>query len=557
MKISPVLALGAVLVTFMLGSCASRMAIKAGQDLISMDRYTEDLIRLSSDDFQGRKPGTPGGEMTVRYLVERFQQLGLEPGNGTSYLLDVPLVSIVPDTQATLMIAGGGTSRELAFGDDFLGQSAGLVGEVVFDSVELVFVGYGAVAPEYDWDDYADVDVDGKFVVILRGDPGFATNDTTRFRGTARTSHAFFASKYRRAGEHGARGAFVIIDPKLSSSQSNWFRFKRRGMRSRIQLEPDDESAPGLELDGYLNLGTGRSILAQAGWDYDSLVTAAAQPGFRPFSLGLHVSGSIRTTTRRFTSHNVMARLTGSKRPDEWVIYTAHWDHEGMDTTLVGDQIYNGAADNATGTASILSLAEVFAGLAQRPERSILFIGFTAEESGLLGSRYYVNNPVYPLTKTATVINIDMLIPLGRTRDIIIIGHGKSELDKYVARAAKRLGMVIQPDPWPDQNFYFRSDHINFARRGVPALYLETGMDHVVYGQDSTLARFKTFMEERYHHVTDEFDASWDLAGIRDYLCIAFDVGYAISNQSKFPNWYKDDEFRPVRDAALEAARSK
>ncbi|MCH7858866.1 MAG: M28 family peptidase [Candidatus Marinimicrobia bacterium] len=557
MKKSLVLLLCAVLTSFMLGNCASRLAIKAGQDVISMDRYTEDLVTLASDEFQGRKPGTPGGAMTVRYLVERFERLGLEPGNGRSYLQEVPLMAIIPDTQATLIITGAGVFRELAYGDDFLGQPGGYNEEVRFDSTELVFVGYGVVAPEYDWDDYADVNVDGKLVVILRGDPGFATGDTTRFRGTSRTSHAFFASKYRQAGEHGARGAFVIIDPKLSSNQSNWTRFKRRGTRSRTKLEPDGEDTPGLEVEGYLNLSTGRSILALAGLDYDSLVTAAAQPGFRSVPLGLRVSGSIRTTIRHFTSHNVMARLTGTKRPDEWVIYTAHWDHEGMDSTLAGDQIYNGAADNATGTASILSLAEVFAGLDQPPERSILFMGFTAEESGLLGSRYYVNHPVYPLIKTVTVINIDMLVPLGQTHDIIIIGHGKSVLDKYVARAAKRLGMVVQPDLWPERNFYFRSDHINFAREGVPALNMTPGMDHVVYGQDSTLARFDDFIKEKYHQVSDEFDASWDLAGIRDYLRIAFDVGYTISNQTRFPNWYRGDEFRPIRDAAMDAAGSK
>ncbi len=286
-------------------------------------------------------------------------------------------------------------------------------------------------------------------------------------------------------------------------------------------------------------------------------MTAAAQPGFRPIPLGLHVSGYVRTTIRQFTSHNVMARLTGSERPDEWVLYTAHWDHEGLDTTLAGDQIYNGAADNATGTASILALAEVFAGLDRPPQRSILFMGFTAEESGLLGSRYYVNHPVYPLIKTATVINIDMLVPLGQTRDIIIIGHGKSELDKVVARAARRIGLVVQPDLWPEENYYLRSDHINFAREGVPALSMTPGMDHVVSGQDSTLARFDEFMRETYHHVSDEFDASWNLAGIRDYLRIAFDVGYTISNQARFPNWYRGDDFRPIRDAAMEAARSK
>lgn len=543
---------GVLLVIALLSGCATRRVIRAGQSLMTMDQFETDLITLSSDEFQGRKPGTPGGEMTTAYLVRRFQELGLEPGNGQSYLQEVPLVSTTPDLQSALKISGMETTRDLEFGNDFVGRTS--VDRVVFDSAELVFVGFGAVAPEYDWDDYRDIDVAGKLVIILRNDPGYASGDTTLFNGTGNSPHSLFTAKYRQAGEHGALGALVIIDPGLVSGSSNWRQFRRRGIRPGVQLDLDDEDVQLLEMDGYLNLGTGRSLLKQAGLDYDSLVTAAAQPGFKGIPLGLYATGLVSVAIHHFVSYNVLGRLAGSQRPDETVIYTAHWDHDGIDTTLVGDQIHNGASDNATGLASILTLAESFARLEQRPDRSMLFMAVTAEESGLLGSRYYVNHPIYPLTKTAAVINIDMLIPIGRTWDVIIVGYGKSELETYVTRAARRLGMEAVPDPQPEQNFYLRSDHINFARAGVPALDLSLGIDSRAHGVDWGRARVKEFLDSTYHTIEDEFDPAWDLSGIRDYLHIVFDVGYTIGHQTGYPNWYPGDAFRSVRDAAMEEA---
>jgi len=536
----------------LVSGCIAPRALRTGQTALVQEQLARDIATLASDAFEGRLPGTPAGAMTVEYIEERFRQLGLEPGNDGSYRQETPLISVVPDTQSHLVVQGGGEPLRLRFGPDFVARSGGYEEDISFENTELVFVGYGAVAPEWDWNDYAGVDVEGNLVIILRGDPGFVRDDTLHFTGRKATSHALFGAKYRCAGERGAAGALVIVDPALSNSRATWLGFKRRATRPHTVLAPNGDATPRPGVDGYLHLSAGRQILALAGLDYDSLVVAAAKPGFKPFALHLRATGVVQSTIRRFSSPNVLACLPGAQRPDEFIIYTAHWDHLGKDTTLTGDQIFNGAADNATGTASILNLAEAFSRLDRRPDRSVMFMGFTAEESGLHGSRFYVENPAVPLTQTVAVINIDMLVSYGRSRDIIIIGNGRSELDEYVQRAAKRLDMTVSPDRQPEEGFYLRSDHINFARKGVPALSLDPGMDHVEHGPAWGLEQNRRFMRESYHQVSDEFDESWDLAGIMDYLRILFDIGYTLSNEEKFPNWHRDEEFRAIRDGMMQ-----
>lgn len=548
---------GFALTTLALVGCAAhRAVITDAQDRLSADRLAADIATLASDEFEGRRPGTSGGEKTIAFLKQRFRELGLEPGNGDSYVQDVPLVKVTIDTSSLMVVKSNGAEQRLRFGRDFAASYSPMREKFSLENAELVFVGYGAADTTYGWDDYAEIDVEGEVVVILWNDPGFIGEDTTFFWGRRSTRSASTQTKYRVAAEHGVAGALVIVDTAMSTPTNNWERLSRRMVRPRTSLLPEEADTSRSVMNGYLEVNAGRALLTQAGYSYDSLLVAATKRGFKPFSLGFS-STTLQKHINPFTSCNVLGILPGSKRPDEVVIYTAHWDHLGRDTTREGDQIYNGAADNATGVASILSFAETFSSLEKRPERSLLFVALTAEESGLLGSRYYVEHPVYHLTKTAAVINIDMPLAFGKSRDVVVIGYGRSQLDDYAERAAERLGMYVQPDPWPERNFYNRSDHINFARKGVPSMFLWPGVDHVIYGQDSTMNRFQQYMDETYHTPGEEFDDTWDLAGIMDYLQILFDIGYTISNQRRFPNWYKGDEFRPVREAAVKAARNQ
>ena len=541
----------------LIGCAAHRAVITDAQDRLSVDRLTADITTLASDEFEGRRPGTPGGKKTIAFLKQRFRELGLEPGNGDSYLQEVPLIKDTPDTNAKLLVASDGEARELAFGKDILIRSGKLLELAALSESELVFVGFGIVAPEFGWDDYQGVDMQGKTAVILNNDPGYATGDTALFRGKGRTKYASSTHKFEEAARHGVAGAFVIYDTTLFASRRTWQRLKAGGVRPRIRLAPEGQVRPATVMEGYLNTDAAGGILAQAGLEYDSLLTVAVLPKFKSIPLDLLVSGTLQSEIERFPSFNVIGLLPGTERPDEVVIYTAHWDHAGRDTTREGDQIYNGAVDNASGTAALLTLAELFTGLEKRPERSILFTAVTAEESGLLGSRYYTEHPLYPMTKTAAVINVDILLPFGKTRDVIVIGLGKSQLDDYIKVAARRIGLSVQADMWPQEGFYYRSDHINFARKGIPSSLITTGVDNVANGQEWGLAQFDNYLKKTYHTPSDEYDDSWDIAGAVDVLRVLFDVGYTISNQRRFPNWYEGDEFRPVREAAVKAARNQ
>lgn len=548
--------LGFALALLVLSGCAvRRMVLTNAQNRLPMDQFVEDIIVLSSDEFEGRSPGTPGGIKAVTYIERRFKELGLEPGNGDSYRQEVPLMRVGIDTNSSMVVQSNGVKQNLRFGYDFTASYTPIIPEVALENSDLVFIGYGAVDPEYSWDDYSGIDVEGKIVIILWNDPGFMSGDTSFFMGKENTRSASTRTKYREATEHGAAGALVIVDTTLSTPRTTFEGLSRSLLRSRVSLQPDEPDTSLSTFTGYLNLDAARSLLAQAGYSYDSVLVAATKREFEPFSLGL----SSITMLKRidyFTSYNVMGLSPGSRHPDEFVIYTAHWDHLGMDTTREGDQIFNGAADNAAGVASIIAVGDILNGLDKRPRRSVLFIALTAEESGLLGSRYYAENPVFPLTRTTAVFNVDMPLPFGKSRDVVIIGSGQSELDDYVAQAAEHLDLYAQPDPWPERNYYYRSDQVNFARQGVPAIFLWPGVDNVAVGQDSILSRFDQFMGETYHSPEDEYKDSWDLAGIEDYLKVLVDVGYTVSNKSRFPEWSEDSEFKAIREAAMIETRN-
>jgi Zn-dependent M28 family amino/carboxypeptidase len=377
------------------------------------------------------------------------------------------------------------------------------------------------------------------------------------FNGSRNTNYGYFHIKYGTAQSRGASGAIVIIDSSLSNSSYTWVQRLNFAAAGQTSLASDEPDTSEQFLTAMINLEKGKELVALAGYNYDSLKVEAYSRDFNAFDLGLVISGDYSIDHSVFSSYNVLGLLPGSKNPDEVIIYTAHWDHMGIGDHLDGDQIFNGAADNATGTSAILNLARAFKALPEQPERSLLFMGFTAEEMGLLGSRYYSENPAIHLGKSVAAINIDMLLFTGETSNLVIFGLGKSELDDYARRAAKKLGMTIRGDLWPEENIYFRSDHINLASKGLPALFMDIGVDSRSHGEDWGMASFNAFLEEKYHQVTDEYSDTLDIGGILQYLQVTFDIGLTLANSKKFPNWSKDDDFHPIRDASREEAKSQ
>ncbi len=507
---------------------------------------------LAADSMEGRAPASAGEEKTIRYLVGQFRQLGLKSGSGENYLQPVPLVSLTPDRRMRLAIQGRGTTTTLAYGQDFVAFTSRIAERTALENSELVFAGYGIVAPEYDWNDFAGSDVKGKTIVVLVNDPGFATGDTTLFHGRTMTYYGRWTYKYEEAARQGAAG--VLIVHETAPAGYPWEVVTGSWAGGRFLLETP-ENASRAAVEGWITSDAARRIFRQASLDYDSLKAKAAQRGFKAVPLGLKASVTVRNTLRRSSSNNVLAVLPGTARADEYVIYLAHWDHLGRDTTRTGDQIFNGAVDNATGTAGLLVLAKAFKALPRPPQRSILFLAVTAEEQGLLGSQYYGTHPVVPLAKTVAAINMDGLNVLGPMRDITVIGFGNSDLDRYVVDAAQAQRRTVRPDPEPEKGFYYRSDHFSLAKVGVPALDPDAGIDHVRYGESWTRRQRDDYTANRYHKPADEYDPNWDLTGAVDDLRLLFRVGYRLANESTFPNWTPGTEFRAKRDSMMAGAR--
>lgn len=512
--------------------------------------YRNDLKTLSSDEFQGRRPGTPGGKMTQEYLINSFKSMGLEPGNNGSYLQEVKLFSRISTASGVKAVNLKGDTLKIEWKTQILPRVNGVDTTISIIDKELVFVGYGGESEKFNWHDYDDIDVEGKIVVMLRNHAGFASKDSSVLNDPSNKRLGYTFIKYNTAESHGAFGAIMILDSALAGNKSRWKGWAEVSSWGRNSLYDGKVDSSTLKLSLTLSLEIGKQFMALAGYDYDSLVVAAYSPGFKSFDLGITLSGEFKRKERIYISNNILGLIRGTKRPDEVVIYTAHWDGFGIYKGTEEDSIYNGAADNATGTASILSLARAFMAQPVPPKRSILFMGFTAEEMGLLGSKYYVDNPVFPLGETVALINTDMLTFVGETNDLIIYGRGKSDLDKYAESAVKNLGLRIQDDPWPEQGHYYSSDHIIFAQKGLPSMSMHNGIDSREHGMEWGMEIHKAFIDSDYHKVTDEYSEDLNLDGIMQYLQVVFDIGYTLANSTEFPNWNKDDEFRPIRDAS-------
>lgn len=516
---------------------------------------------LASDEFEGRAPGSVGEDSTVAYLTRHFKQLGLQPGNPDgSFVQKVPMFGYTPTPKAT--ITANGKNIALNFPDDYVALTRRYVDNVEVNNSDIVFVGYGVVAPEYGWDDYKGLDVKGKTIVMLVSDPPVPDPknpdqlDSTMFGGKAMTYYGRWTYKYEIAAEKGAAAAIIIHETGpagypyevISGSHS----------REGFEIITPDKNMNRAEVEAWITEPKARELFTALGRNFDDLKAAAKKKDFKPVPLKATASFNIKNELREVQSQNVIAKLEGSdpKLKDEYVIYTAHWDHLGKDPSLEGDQIYNGALDNATGTAGLLELAKAFNQMETKPKRSILFLAVTAEEKGLLGSKYYASSPLYPLEKTLAVINMDVLNAYGPTEDIVVVGFGNSTLEDVLAQEAKSQNRRIVPEATPEKGSFYRSDHFEFAKQGVPALYASSGVVARNQPADYVKQWKERYTANDYHKLTDEVSNDWNLEGAVEDLQLFLRVGYRVANTAKFPEWKEGTEFKAKREETLSRAPS-
>lgn len=523
---------------------------------ITAEDFSQHVQTLAADDFGGRGPGTDGERKTVDYLVEQFKRIGLKPGNGDSYTQSVPMISMTADPAATIAITTPKGTTTLNQGVEMVVGSRNGDSQVIVNGSPIIFVGYGVDAPEASWNDYAGMDFTGKTVVMLVNDPGFHAGDAELFNGKRMTYYGRWTYKFEEAARKGAAAAFVVHDD--AGAGYGWDVVRNSWTGEQHDLPSSVDPAPRLPLEGWLTGDAARALFATQGLDYDAQVAAANRKGFTPVALDATLSASVKSTSHTGESSNVLAMLPGSEKPDEVVIYMAHWDHLGTaDKAPEGhgeDRIYNGAIDNATGVAGILEIAEAFASQSPPPKRSILFIPVTLEESGLLGSKYYVANPVIPLEKTVAVVNLDAMSVVGQTSDVSVIGLGNSKLEDVLENLARAQNRTLIAESAPEKGFFYRSDHFNFAKAGVPALYAKSGATHRTRGAEFGESIAQDYITKRYHSPADEFDPNWDLAGVVEDIEVLYGVGKELSGNETWPNWREGNEFRGRRDEMMAAA---
>jgi Zn-dependent M28 family amino/carboxypeptidase len=525
---------------------------------IDHNAILERIRILSSDEFEGRAPGSRGEELTVQYLEEEFKKLGLQPGNpdGT-FIQQVPLVGITGAEAQPFTVAGGGQKRTFKYRDEVVAFSQHVTDRVQIQNSDLVFVGYGVTAPEYNWDDFKDVDVKGKTIVVLVNDPQVpdpkdpSRLDDSLFNGRAMTYYGRWTYKYEEAARRGAAGVFIVHETEPAGYP---YPVVQGFLGERFDLVAEDKNMGRAAIQGWFSLETTRELFKMAGQDFDALKKQALTREFRPVPLNLQASMALTQKMRTLDSRNVVAKLQGSdpQLRDEYVVYTAHWDHLGMgEPDETGDRIFSGALDNASGVASLLEIARGFTQIQPQPKRSILFLMVTAEEQGLLGSQYYATRPLYPLEKTLANINVDGVNQWGRTRDIIVVGKGASELDDYLRAAAAEQNRVLEPDPESEKGFYYRSDHFNFAKVGVPALYIDSGVDFIDKPEGYGQQKRAEYTSRDYHSQSDTIKPDWDLTGAAEDARLLLAVGYRVANADRFPEWTDGNEFKARRDEMM------
>jgi Zn-dependent M28 family amino/carboxypeptidase len=514
---------------------------------------------LSSDKFEGRGPATNGEEKTVNYIVEEFKKVGLEQGNiNGTFIQAVPLIGITANSDMTLTFRKEGKQRSLKLKDDFVAWTKHVTDSVELKNSDVVFVGYGIKAPEYDWDDYKAVDVRDKTLIMLVGDPPIPDpEDSTKldpniFGGRAMTYYGRWTYKYEVAAELGAAGVIIVHETGPAGYP---FSVVQGNIGEQFDLVAPDKNLGRVKVEAWIPLEQAHALFKMSGRDYDTLKKNAASRKFKPVEFGVTASIRINNKFRAINSHNVLGKLEGSDPTlkNEYVIYTAHWDHFGIGEEIDGDNIYHGAIDNATGIGGMIEIARAFQNHPKPPKRSILFLAVTAEEQGLLGSKYYADNPIYPLAKTLAIINIDSLNVAGKTSDVVIVGLGNSDLDDFATQVAADQGRVIKPDPMPEKGSFYRSDHFPFAKQGVPALSSSDGIDYVGKPEGYGLKIREEYISKHYHKPSDIVRPDWDMSGAVQQLQYYWMVGYRVAQVEKYPEWKPGTEFKKKRQASLQA----
>ena len=509
------------------------------------EKYKKHVVTLASDEFEGRAPGTAGGEKTKNYIASHFESLGLSSFGG-SYLMPVNLTGInlnVDESYFNLSV--NGEMLDLNYRKDVVYGTTRQIEEVAFDDSDLIFVGYGVNAPEYDWNDYK-VDVKGKTVVMLINDPGFELKGA-EFNGKAMTYYGRWTYKFEEAARQGAAGVLIIHETAPASYP--WGVVENGWSGEQLNLTFADRNLNRSALEGWITLETAEQLFAELGTSYDEMKSLALTKDFQPVSMeGMKLSSKMVNSIRTSDSHNVVGYVEGSEAPEEFVLIMGHWDHMGVDTSLEGDQIYNGAVDNATGTAAVMHMAETFS--KRKPKRSVAFIGLTAEESGLLGSAYLVENAPFEYRNVIGGLNLDAFPAIGKSKDITIIGYGASELEAVLDKHASVQGKYLAPDKSPEAGFFYRSDHINFAKKGIPMIYADPGIDLVDGGIEKGLELARNYTANDYHKPTDEVRDDWDWEGIEQDMDIFTNFIDDLANSGEYPNWYIKSEFRALRDAS-------
>jgi len=530
--------------------------LKPAFDSITANDIMQHTKVISADEYEGRGPGTKGEELTVKYLTEQYQRLGLKPGNpdGT-FVQKVPLVGFTGAPTASFTV--GGKQLNLTFPQDYVAVSRRFVPESKVENSDMVFVGYGVVAPEYGWDDYKGLDVRGKTIVMLINDPQVPDSadskklDDKMFKGKAMTYYGRWTYKYEIAAQKGAAAAVIIHETELAGYpyevvSGSW-------SRENFDIQTPDKNMGRAAVESWITTDRAKELFKASGQDFDALKKAAVSKDFKPVVLNAKANMTVRNTLREINSNNVIGKLEGADPTlkNEYVIYTAHWDHLGRDPKLAGDQIFNGALDNASGTAALLEIAEAFTKLATPPKRSILFLSVTAEEKGLLGAKYYAENPLYPLNKTLANINMDGVNQWGRTTDITMVGDDNSTLIDLLREAATTQRRGVNPDPESEKGFYYRSDHFEFAKQGVPALYTDSGIKYE--GKDPEFSKQKRdeYTNKDYHKVSDEVKSDWDLTGAVDDAQLLTMIGYRVAQGDRYPEWKAGSEFKAKRDQMM------
>jgi len=537
----------------LLGNDELKERLQPALEAITPDGLLAHIKVLASDEFEGRSPGTKGEDLSVKYITDQFKKVGLKPGNpdGT-YTQEVPLAGIKSEPRMSFVV--GDKTMDLKYSDDFVASSARLQPEIEIEKSGLVFVGYGVVAPEYGWDDYKNVDVKGKTLLMLIGDPPIpdpkdpSKLDDKMFKGKAMTYYGRWTYKYEIAAQKGASAAIIIHETEPAAYP--WQVVKSSWGKENFELDNPNKNMDAVSARSWITFDVAKKLFADSGQDFDALKKSAIAKDFRPVVLNAKANIAIKQQIRSIKSHNVIGKLEGSdpKSNGEYVIYTAHWDHLGRHPELQGDQIFNGAIDNASGVASVIELAAAFTKINPQPKRSLLFMATTAEEAGLLGAKFYAEHPLYPLEKTLADINLDSMNVWGKARDIEDLSLGFSTLDDLLAAAAKQQGRSAIPDSRPDKGKIYRADNFEFSKVGLPSLYIGKG-EHLLSRPETAPLRSDEFDSTDYHQVTDEVRPDWDLSGAVQDVQLVFEVGYEVANGDKFPEWKAGSEFKAKRDA--------